>query len=106
MSPGGSGGGSGGSGGGSGWIFMDFLGFPWISMDSWGERGGHRTGVVEGDLPGLEALSQYPVLGILDTGYRIQGYRKTGYRIAYRIQDYIQLPQPEAPSKEGSADFS
>ena len=41
---------------------------------------------------GLGALIQYPVLGILDTGYRIQGYRKTGYRIAYRIQDYIQVP--------------
>ena len=41
---GGSGGGSGGSGGGSGWIFMDFLGFPWISMDSWGEGGSTTQG--------------------------------------------------------------
>ena len=88
---------------------MDFHGFPWFSLDFHGFLGGgggeHRTGVVGGDSGGLEALSQYPVLRILDTGYRIQGYRKTGYRIAYRIQDYIQTPQPEAPSKEGPADM-
>ena len=54
------------------WISLVFLGFPWIP----GRRGGrHRTGVVGGDRVGLEALSQYPVLGVLDTGYRIQGYR-------------------------------
>ena len=76
---------------------MDFFGFPWISMDSWGGGGGHRTGVVGGDRVDLEALIQYPVLGILDTGYRIQGYRKTGYRIAYRIQDYIRFTQPGGP---------
>ena len=71
---------------------MDFHGFR-FSLDFHGFLGGggrHRKEVVEGDRLGLEALSQYPVLRILDTGYRIQGYRKTGYRIAYRIQDYIQ----------------
>ena len=87
---------------------MDFHGFPWFSLDFHGFLGGgegHRKGVVEGDGVGLEALIQYPVLGILDTGYRIQGYRKTGYRIAYRIQDYIQSLQPDGPSKEGPADI-
>ena len=77
------------------WLWMDFHGFPWFSLDFHGflgGGGGHRTGVVGGDRRGLGALIQYPVLGILDTGYRIQGYRKTGYRIAYRIQDYIQVP--------------
>ena len=43
----------------------------------------HRIGC----LGRFSEVSQYPVLRILDTGYRIQGYRKTGYRIAYRIQD-------------------
>ena len=69
-------------------------------MDSWGEGGGSRIQSrekVEGDQLVLGALYQYPVLGILDTGSRIQGYRKTGYRIVCRIQDYILTPQPEAP---------
>ena len=78
---------------------MDFLGFPWISMDSWGEGGGSRiphSPKVEGDLGGLGALIQYPVSSIRDSGYRIQNSGTQENRIQDSIQDTGLHPTPAA----------